>query len=73
MTHSTNYAKDRLALELFESLFQFIKQWTKLQLKTNSSVNLAKAYFQMFPEDRTPLWTVREIRCNVLSCYLTKL
>ena len=58
MTHSSNYASDRLALLLLQSLFKFVKQWTKLQLLTNSSVNLGNKFFEVFPEDKSPLWTV---------------
>ena len=58
MTHSGNYAKDRLALELFSLLFGFIRQWTQIELVTDSPVNLAKTYFEIFPEDKQPMWTV---------------
>ena len=58
MTHSGNYASDRLAVVLLQSLFKFVKQWTKLQLLTNSSINLGNKFFEIFPEDKSPLWTV---------------
>lgn len=58
MTHSGNYASDRLAVLLLQSLFKFVKQWTKLRLLTNSSINLGNKFFEIFPEDKSPLWTV---------------
>lgn len=58
MTHSGNYAKDHLAWELFRSLFAFIRRWTQLEMLTDSPINLANMYFQIFPEDRQPIWTV---------------
>lgn len=58
MTHMTNYAKDRLAPFLFQTLFQFVTRWTKLELQTEHPLNLGKKYFNLFPEDKLPLWTV---------------
>ena len=65
MTHSTNYAKDRLAFELFYPLFNFIKQWTKIELKADTPVNIANTYFEIFSEDKVPLWTVSLSLINV--------
>lgn len=53
----TNYAKDRLAIFLFENVFQFISRWTQLELRTDRPLNLGKRYFSLFPEERQPLWT----------------
>ena len=58
MTHTTNYAIDRVALPLFEHLFKFVRRWTNIQLQTERPMALAKRYFEIFPEDRYPLWTV---------------
>ena len=58
MTHTSNYARDRLAPFLFETAFKFIKQWTNLELLAEEPIKLADRYFNLFPEDRAPLWTV---------------
>ncbi|XP_019854532.1 PREDICTED: bifunctional heparan sulfate N-deacetylase/N-sulfotransferase-like [Amphimedon queenslandica] len=57
MTHSGNYAKDHLALDLFSLLFDFIRKWTQIELVTDTPINLANAYFEIFPEDKQPVWT----------------
>ncbi|KAI7688136.1 hypothetical protein SSS_08178 [Sarcoptes scabiei] len=57
MTHQSNYANDRLALYTFETVFKVLKCWTNLRLHTLSPVQMAKKYFQIYPEDRNPLWT----------------
>lgn len=64
MTHYGNYAKDRLALQLFRSLFSFVKKWTQFELLTNKPLNLSELFFSYFPEDKEPLWTV-----SILQCY----
>ena len=61
MTHTSNYARDRLALLLFDTAFKFIKQWTKLELLTEEPVKLANRYFNIFPGDKVPLWEVSVI------------
>ena len=58
MTHTINFAKDRLALVLFDALFQFTYQYTNLQLLTASPLQLAEEYFRIFPEQQYPVWTV---------------
>lgn len=58
MTHIQNYGNDRLALYTFESLFNFIKCWTNLKLKQISPYEAGKKYFEIFPEDKEPLWLV---------------
>ena len=58
MTHVTNYAVDRLALELFDKLFTFVQEWTNIQLVSDSPLTLGRKYFEIFPEDKTPFWTV---------------
>ncbi len=58
MTHVTNYATDRLALNLFKQLFQFTLTYTNIKLLTDKPLNLGKRYFEIFPEDKVPLWTV---------------
>ncbi|XP_061420826.1 bifunctional heparan sulfate N-deacetylase/N-sulfotransferase 2-like isoform X1 [Lethenteron reissneri] len=56
MTHLSNYGNDRLGLYTFESLLNFVRCWTHLRLQTLPPVRLAEKYFQIFPEDREPLW-----------------
>lgn len=59
MTHLSNYGNDRLGLYTFESLVKFVQCWTNLRLQTLPPVQLAEKYFQIFPEERDPLWQVR--------------
>ncbi|XP_030628856.1 bifunctional heparan sulfate N-deacetylase/N-sulfotransferase 2 [Chanos chanos] len=56
MTHLSNYGNDRLGLYTFESLVKFVQCWTNLRLQTLPPVELAEKYFQIFPEERDPLW-----------------
>ena len=63
MTHTTNYAMDRVALTLFDHLFKFINRWTNIKLHTGRPTALAKKYFETFPEDKYPLWTVSVWLC----------
>ncbi|CAB1312626.1 unnamed protein product, partial [Coregonus sp. 'balchen'] len=56
MTHLSNYGNDRLGLYTFESLVKFVQCWTNLQLQTLPPTQLADKYFQIFPEERDPLW-----------------
>lgn len=58
MTHLSNYGNDRLGLYTFESLVKFVQCWTNLRLQTLPPVELAQKYFDMFPEERDPLWQV---------------
>ncbi|RXM29794.1 Bifunctional heparan sulfate N-deacetylase/N-sulfotransferase 2 [Acipenser ruthenus] len=56
MTHLSNYGNDRLGLYTFESLVKFVQCWTNLRLQTLPPKQLADQYFQIFPEERDPLW-----------------
>ncbi|XP_065063486.1 bifunctional heparan sulfate N-deacetylase/N-sulfotransferase 3-like isoform X2 [Rhopilema esculentum] len=56
MTHFGNYGNDRLALYTFESVIEFIEQWTNLKMVTEKPVALAKKYFEFWPEDACPVW-----------------
>lgn len=58
MTHLSNYGNDRLGLYTFESLVKFVQCWTNLKLQTLPPVQLAEKYFNIFPEERDPLWQV---------------
>ncbi|KAJ3609991.1 hypothetical protein NHX12_022085 [Muraenolepis orangiensis] len=56
MTHLSNYGNDRLGLYTFESLVRFVQCWTNLRLQTLPPIQLAEKYFQIFPQERDPLW-----------------
>ena len=57
MTHMPNYGYDRLAGYTFESVINFISCYTNLHLKTVRPTQLADKYFQLFPEERNPVWS----------------
>ncbi|XP_076074435.1 bifunctional heparan sulfate N-deacetylase/N-sulfotransferase-like [Mytilus galloprovincialis] len=56
MTHMGNYANDRLALYTFESVIKFVKCWTNLKLKQVTPLEMGIKYFEMYPEDKEPVW-----------------
>ncbi|KAM3835190.1 bifunctional heparan sulfate N-deacetylase/N-sulfotransferase 2 [Vipera latastei] len=56
MTHLSNYGNDRLGLYTFESLVKFVQCWTNLRLQTLPPIQLAKKYFEIFSEEKNPLW-----------------
>ncbi|XP_050800373.1 bifunctional heparan sulfate N-deacetylase/N-sulfotransferase 4 isoform X2 [Gopherus flavomarginatus] len=56
MTHLSNYGNDRLGLYTFLNLANFVKSWTNLKLQTLPPVQLAHKYFELFPEQKDPLW-----------------
>lgn len=58
MTHLSNYGNDRLGLYTFVHLASFLRSWTNLRLHTLPPLQLAHKYFQLFPEQRNPLWQV---------------
>ena len=58
MTHISNYGNDRLALFLFEHAINFIQKWTNIQLVTEPPLKLAEVYFNLYPSEKLPLWTV---------------
>lgn len=62
MTHLSNYGNDRLGLYTFKHLVHFLHSWTNLQLQTLPPVQLAQKYFQIFSEEKDPLWQVGEGR-----------
>lgn len=64
MTHLSNYGNDRLGLYTFKHLVRFLHSWTNLRLQTLPPVQLAQKYFQIFSEEKDPLWQVgRVARC----------
>ncbi|XP_078533770.1 bifunctional heparan sulfate N-deacetylase/N-sulfotransferase 3 [Lissotriton helveticus] len=56
MTHLSNYGNDRLGLYTFVNLANFVQRWTNLRLHTLPPVQLAHKYFELFPEQRDPVW-----------------
>uniref|UniRef100_A0A8C0TYI8 [heparan sulfate]-glucosamine N-sulfotransferase n=1 Tax=Canis lupus familiaris TaxID=9615 RepID=A0A8C0TYI8_CANLF len=56
MTHLSNYGNDRLGLYTFVNLANFVQSWTHLKLQTLPPVQLAHKYFELFPEQKDPLW-----------------
>ncbi|XP_041446383.1 bifunctional heparan sulfate N-deacetylase/N-sulfotransferase 3 isoform X2 [Xenopus laevis] len=56
MTHLSNYGNDRLGLYTFVNLAKFVESWTNLKLLTLPPVQLAQKYFQLFPEQKDPIW-----------------
>ncbi|XP_057561727.1 bifunctional heparan sulfate N-deacetylase/N-sulfotransferase 4 isoform X2 [Hippopotamus amphibius kiboko] len=56
MTHLSNYGNDRLGLYTFVNLANFVQSWTNLKLQTLPPVQLAHKYFELFPEQKDPLW-----------------
>ncbi|XP_006112675.2 bifunctional heparan sulfate N-deacetylase/N-sulfotransferase 3 isoform X2 [Pelodiscus sinensis] len=56
MTHLSNYGNDRLGLYTFVNLANFVESWTNLKLQTLPPVQLAHKYFELFPEQKDPLW-----------------
>ena len=57
MTHMSNYGNARLAPRLFEELANFVHEFTELQLVTKEPAELAKVYFEKFPDEIRPHWT----------------
>lgn len=58
MTHLSNYGNDRLGPYTFVHLADFLHSCTNLRLQTLPPVQLARKYFELFPEQRDPLWQV---------------
>ncbi|XP_039702848.1 bifunctional heparan sulfate N-deacetylase/N-sulfotransferase 4-like [Pteropus medius] len=56
MTHLSNYGNDRLGPYTFVHLADFVHSCTNLRLQTLPPVQLARKYFELFPEQRDPLW-----------------
>ncbi|ELV13433.1 Bifunctional heparan sulfate N-deacetylase/N-sulfotransferase 4 [Tupaia chinensis] len=56
MTHLSNYGNDRLGLYTFVNLANFVQSWTNLKLQTLPPMQLARKYFELFPEQKDPLW-----------------
>ncbi|XP_032080375.1 bifunctional heparan sulfate N-deacetylase/N-sulfotransferase 4 [Thamnophis elegans] len=56
MTHLSNYGNDRLGLYTFVNLASFVQSWTNLKLQTLRPIQLAHKYFELFPEQKDPLW-----------------
>ena len=63
-THLSNYGNDRLGLYTFVNLANFVQSWTNLKLQTLPPLQLAHKYFDLFPEQKDPLW---QVTLNILS------
>lgn len=59
MTHLSNYGNDRLGLYTFVNLANFVRTWTNLHLHTLPPAQLAHKYFELFPDQKDPLWQVK--------------
>ncbi|GFR66597.1 bifunctional heparan sulfate N-deacetylase/N-sulfotransferase [Elysia marginata] len=57
MTHMSNYANDQLAQYSFEHVTEFVAQYTNLRMQTLPPVEIAKKYFQLYPDEVLPIWT----------------
>ena len=58
MTHMSNYGNDRLAIQTFQNVINFVQTRTNLKLISKPPVELARIYFDMYPEESSPIWTV---------------
>ncbi|KAI5168162.1 Bifunctional Heparan Sulfate N-Deacetylase/N-Sulfotransferase 3 [Manis pentadactyla] len=56
MTHLSNYGNDQLGLYTFVNLASFMQSWTNLRLQTLPPMQLAYKYFELFPDQKDPLW-----------------
>ena len=54
----SNYGNDRLALYTFESAIKFVQCWTNLRLKQVPPLEMGIKYFEMYPEEKDPVWRV---------------
>lgn len=59
MTHFSNYGSDRLGLYVFDRAVDFVQCWTNLQLVQIPPLALAEKYFNDYPDEVDPIWTVR--------------
>lgn len=58
MTHQQNYGNaDRLAVYMFDKAFAFMRHYTNVVLRWAPPVQLAALYFELYPEERWPVWT----------------
>lgn len=65
MTHMSNYGNDRLGLYTFESVIKFIQCWTNIRLTTAPPLQLAEAYFKLYPDETDPVWGVSEATMKI--------
>nr|XP_039273995.1 bifunctional heparan sulfate N-deacetylase/N-sulfotransferase 3-like [Styela clava] len=57
MTHFSNYGNDRLALYVFDKAIEFVQCWTNLRVIQVPPSELAKKYFDEYPDEIDPIWT----------------
>ena len=65
MTHLSNYGNDRLALYTFESVIEFVQKHTNLRLHSVRPNELASIYFDMYPQEKEPVWLVSDAAISV--------
>ena len=63
MTHLSNYGNDQLALYMLESVTEFLRCWTNFRLLSLPPLEMGFKYFEMYPTDKDPLWTVSVMCC----------
>ncbi|KAI4572609.1 hypothetical protein MJG53_006110 [Ovis ammon polii x Ovis aries] len=71
MTHLSNYGNDRLGLYTFVNLANFVQSWTNLRLQTLPPVQLAHKYFELFPDQKDPLWQLADKIKDILDAACT--
>ena len=59
MTHMSNYATGQLAQYEFEGVTKAIDTWTNLKMLAPHPIDVAREYFQLYPDEVSPLWSVR--------------
>ena len=57
MTHQQNYCGDRLALKMFDGIFDRLRKWTTLEIRQIGAVELAGSYFSTYPNEIRVKWT----------------
>ncbi|CAH8653041.1 unnamed protein product [Schistosoma haematobium] len=60
MTHLVNYGNDRVALYLFNAIFEFMTNWTNIKLITSPPSELANIYserFKLYGVNELPLYS----------------
>jgi len=58
MTHLSNYGNDRLGIYTFDRAIKFVQCWTNLRLVYEHPTTVARKYFELYPEEKIPLWMV---------------
>jgi heparan sulfate N-deacetylase/N-sulfotransferase NDST2 len=59
MTHQQNFGNDQLGSYTFLNAFRFLMCYTNLKFKWLPPTEMAKKYFERFPDEREILYTVK--------------